>query len=244
MEIETSVETRDIKQDQLPQIRRISKLDDLRQVLPPKTTFSLEKKPTIPPKHRNLIPLAAAGVIFAAIFSFELGVIYKYDKLNKRLYQISVSHKNEAAGLQKTLQYVSKSKEILGSNRRLLLKNYTALSSRQKILQFNMQKDRINYEGMLQAKINIVNTLEGDLRVASARIESVNAQNELLQIEVNSKNEYVKQLTEKLVHNIDQQKILVNENLRLKQNLDQLSQGRTALNIADENQITEKADVN
>lgn len=216
MDVETPVETGNKRQEQLPQIRRIAKLDDIRRVIPAKPIIPLEKRIIHPKQSINYSLFILIG-IFLAVFAFELAVIYRFDKLNKRYYRIALSHKNTAIDLKSRLEHADRLKNALADNRQLLVKVHLMLASKYKILQFNIDKNKSDYENMLSQNKNTISLLEGDLRVASAKAEAVVVQNELLTQEINRKNEYLKELTDRLLYNIEQQKILVNENLKLKE---------------------------
>lgn len=211
-------------QTQIPQVRRVSKLDDVKRVLSSKKNITAELKVSPEKKHRHLIVYLIIGIVFFGVFAFELAVIYKYDKLNKRLYQISVSLKNKVSSVQNKLQYANKQKEILGANKRAMSENYQILSSNHKLLKLNLVDVKNNYENLLAQKSGTISLLEGDMRVINAQSEAVKAQNELLSKELTDKNIYIEELTGKLVTNITQQENLLNENLKLKGECDRITQ--------------------
>lgn len=203
-------------QEQPPQIRRISRLDELRRVVPPKPAAEPAKKIITPKKRIGLIIFLTAGIIFLAIFGFELTVIYKYDKLNKRLYQISSSLKKDKIALLRKLSRANQIKVLLRDNQRILQTGFLSLASRHKVLQFKMEKDKAYYESILLSDSAKIRMLEGDMSVLDARITASNAQNEVLAEELKKRNEYIKELTNKNISGIERQKLLVQENLTLK----------------------------
>lgn len=198
--------------EQLPQIRRIARLEDIRKVIPPRREVRPPGKPKI------LFRFFVIGLLFFGILGFELAVIRRYDKLNKRLYQISVSLKDKIAMLQNKLQYAGKIRSKLIASRTGVVKGYFNLASQHKILQFKMD----DYRNLSLAKSAKINIIEGDLRVAYARIEAVKVQNGVMAKGLEKKDEYIRELTSKLINSIGEQELLVNENLRLKEEIETL----------------------
>jgi cell division protein FtsB len=225
MDTETPIAT---PQTQLPQVRRVSKLDDVKRVVPQQKIALPRVTNTPEQKKSHLVFYLIMGAVFLGVFGFELAVIYKYDKLNKKLYQISVSLKSQVANLQDKLQYVNKQKKILGINRKAVIEDYMILSSSYKNFKASALKEKTNYENDLSKKTGSISSLEGDLRVANAQAEAVRAQNELLSNELNDKMAYIEKLTTKLVSNINEQAALLKENLDLKARYDQLMQALAA----------------
>jgi len=212
-------------QTQLPQVRRVSRLDDIKRVVPPQKT-ALPQVTTVQENKKNhIIFYLIIGAIFFGIFGFELAVIYKYDKLNKKLYQISLSLKNQLNTLQNKLQYANQQKKTLSENRKAVIADYMVLRENYKNFKGASLAEKANYENDLSSKTSSINILEGELRVANAQVEAVRAQNDLLSSELNDKIAYVEKLTTKLVSNINEQAALLKENLDLKAKYDQLLQG-------------------
>lgn len=241
MDIETSIST---TQEQLPQIRRIAKLEEVQRVIPPKPALPPEKKIKPPERPKYFIRFFILGLLFFGILGFELAVIYRYDRLNKRLYQVSVSLKDRLANLQHNLQYTNKVKDRLLNSRKGLVRNYLELGGEFKILQFKMD----NYKGISKnislSKSSKINLLEGGLRVAYARIEAMKAQNEVFAKELNDKGDYIRELTTKLINSIGEQELLLNENLRLKEECERLSEEILTLRARGETLPSEGKDVN
>jgi hypothetical protein len=221
MDTETPIYT---AQPQLPQVRRVSKLDDIKRVIPPKR----DALPTIKIPHEkrrsSLVVFSIVGVLFLGIFGFELAIIYKYDKLNKKLYDISANWKDRAKILQDRVEYLSRNKEILGKSRKILQDNYLLLNLKNRSLQSKMTVEKNNYENLLAKKMDFIGKLEGDIRVANAQVEAKKAQNDLLSSQLIEKNNYIEKLTAKLVNAINEQAALLNENIKIKARCDQLIQ--------------------
>lgn len=208
MDIQTS-----IQQEQLPQIRRVATLDDVRRIV-------LPKKEMIPlQKSRARITSVVIGSLFFLVFGIELWFIYRYDKLNKRLYEIALSHKGRAMSLHKELKHTHKIVDKLVLSRKGLISNYLKMRSGNMILQYKIG----NFKTISLAKSSMLDNLEGSLRVLNARIEAMDVQNEVLTNELKKKEEHIKELTAKLMDSIDEQEALVNENLMLKKQLAQQS---------------------
>lgn len=234
------METQIPVQEQLPQIRRITRLDDVRRVIPPKQVPLPEKKIKPPQRSMTTPTFFIIGLLFLGVLGFELAVIYKYDKLNKRLYEISVSMKNRIATLQGRLRHADEIRDRLAASRIGWIRNYLDLDSQNKILQYKID----NYGTLSMAKSSKIDALEGWMRVLNARIEAVDAQNEVLAKELNGKNEYIRELTAKLINSIGEQELLINENLRLKGEYERLSKELAILNEQIEAQSAEVKDVN
>lgn len=234
------IETQTPVQEQLPQIRRIAGLDDIPRVIPPKEALPTPQKIKPTPEKRYLIRFFMIGFLFLGILGFETSIIYRYDKLNKRLYQISSSLKTRITSLQNKLQYTKKLNNKVITSRKGLVKNYLELGSQHRILQYKMD----NYKGISIAKSSRINILEGDLRVAYARVEAVGVQNEVLATKLREREGYIRELTSKLINSIGEQEILVNENLRLKEDIDRLSKELVGLKESIQAKPLEDKDAN
>lgn len=239
MDIETST------QEQLPQIRRITKLEEVQRhipakptLLPPKEKIKLTREP------KSLIRFIIIGLLFFGILGFELAIIYKYDRLNKRLYQVSISLKDRLTKLQHNLQYTNKIKDKLFTSRKDLVGNYLELGREFKILQFKMDNYKEISRNISLAKSSKINLLEGDLRVAYARIDATKVQNEILAKELRDKGEYIREMTTKLINSIGEQELLLNENLRLKGECERLLTEVETLKAHTETLPSEDKDVN
>lgn len=214
MDIETPVTAT----EQLPQIRRISRLEDVRRVVPPKPVVPPRKEIKPPQKPRLSLRFFIIGLLFFGILGVEWAIIYKYDKLNKRLLQVSTILKNRVVVLQNRLQYANKINNKIIASRSRLINNYFNLASQYKTLQFKMD----DYRDISLAKLSKIDMLGGNLRVAYAQIEAVKVQNEVLARELGEKAEYIRELTAKLINSIGEQEFLVNENLQLKKEIETL----------------------
>lgn len=206
------IETPTAATEQLPQIRRISRLEDVRRTIPTKPTPKPVKEIKTPHKPRSSLRFFIIGLLFFAVFGVELAFIYRYDKLYKQLLGISTVLKDRTVALQNKLQYTNKINNKLITSRSRLINNYFNLISLNKTLQFKMN----DYRGVSLAKSSKIALLEGSLRVTYARIEAMKLQNEMLVRELGEKSEYIRELTSKLINNINEQERLVNENLQLK----------------------------
>lgn len=229
MDIETPIE---IKQEQLPQVRRITRLDQIPKVIPtgtagmPRTPRAIPqavKKITPSEKSRSPLRYYLIGLIIFGIISLELAIIYRYDTLNRRLYNISVSLKDRLAVSQHAFRHADKINIKLVNSRSGLIGNYMKLGSQYRILQFRIDNYKEIFGLLSLAKSSKIDALEGDLRVAYARIGAVDAQNELLSKKIAGRDESINELTSKLIKNIGEQSALVKENLRLTEEYDELS---------------------
>lgn len=209
------IETPTAAAEQLPQIRRIAKLEDVRRVIPQKPTPPPVKEIKLPQKPRLSLRVFIIGLLFFVVFGVELAFIYRYDMLYKRLLRVSTVLKNRTVVLQNKLQYTNRINNKLSTSRRRLISNHFNLASQYNTLQFKMD----DYKGISLAKSSKIDLLEGDLRVAYAQIEAVKVQNEILAGELGEKSEYTRELTSKLINNINEQERLVNENLQLKKEI-------------------------
>lgn len=209
MDIQTPI------QEQLPQIRRIAKLDDVRRVTPPREVRPPEKKIIPIQKPRAGLTFFIIGLLFFLILGFELAVIYRYDKLNKRLYQISLSLKDRIVKLQNKLHYANKTVDKLVTSRKGLIRGYLNLGADYKILQYKIG----DYGTISMAKSSKINNLEGELRVLNARIQAAGAQNEVLANELRGRDEHIRELTAKLINSIGEQELMIDENLRIKEEI-------------------------
>lgn len=228
MDIEASAVT--VQRQEEPEIRCVSDLKDIRKVIPAKPPVSIiapQKKQSIAKGQRSIIVPVVIGVFFLfliGIISYQLSAMQRRNKLNYELYQLALSHKNKAEILDSKLQYANKIKNILRYNQKTLRKSFSFLSSKYNALQSKMEKDRIGYENLLAEKTSIINGLQNDMRLVSAREEAVRAQNEVLSKTMEEKDSYVRELTDKLVYNITQQELLISENLRFKKQFGELPQ--------------------
>lgn len=224
------IETQTSIQEQLPQIRRISKLDDIPRVIPPRQILPPERKIKTPKRGRYFIKyfvLIIIVLLFLESFLVLVGInrYNKLYKLHERLYQISLSLNDRITALQQKLQYANKLNDKLVASRKGLIKDYLELGSQYKILQFKMD----DYRNISMAKSSKIDTLEGNLAVAYARVEAAGVQNEILAKDLKEKGEYIRELTSKLINNIGEQEILVSENLRLKEERERLAKELTGL---------------
>lgn len=240
MDIKTELKTPEVQQRRFPEIRQIKTLDNIPRIISPKPILTAEKIIKLPQKKSNFIRFVIMGLVFFGILGLELAIIYRYGKLNKRLYAISVSHKNRAATLQKKLLDTSKIRDKLIASRHALVRNYSNFVSQNKISQFKLD----NYKNISKGKLSKINILKGDLRVYNARIEAAKAQNEILIDEVKKKDGYINELTLKLVNNIGGQELLVNENLYLKSEVEKLIYELSTQKVEGKTQTMEDKDAN
>lgn len=240
MDINTSLETKKINQSRSPEIRQLSTLDNIPRIVSPKPILTAEKVIKPPQEKSNIIKFFIIGLLVFGILGLELAIIFRYDKLNKRLYKISMSHKNRAAVLQKKLMGFNRIRDTLIASRRGLFKSYTSVASQNKILQFKLN----NYKNISEEKLSKIDILKGDLRVYDARVGAVNAQNELLKNEVKKKDEYISELTAKLVGNIKEQETLLIENILLNTEIEKLTYELKTPRTARKTRFVEDRDAN
>lgn len=221
MDLETQL------QEQLPQIRRVARLEDIRRVIPPKPQIPPIKEIRAPKRSRFAIRFLITAILFFGILGFQLFVIHRHAALNKQLYQISVKLKERIAVLQEKLHYTHKINNKLSDNRKRLIRNYFNLSAQSKILQFKID----NFRDISSAKSAKVDLLEGDLRITYTKAEALKVQNEVLAKELENRDTYIRELTAKLINNIGEQELLINENLRLKGEVETMKQVMEAENV-------------
>lgn len=213
----------DIKQEQLPQVRQVTRLDEIPKVLPPRPILPVPKKTPIPLKPKSFLRYYLIGLIVFGIIGLELTIIYRYDTLNKRLYNISASLKNKLNILQHKYQHSNKINAKLADSRIGLISNYTKLGSQYRILQFKLDNYKESSRYISLAKLSKINILKTNLRVSNAHVDAVDVKNELLSKKLLEIDGYINELTSKLITNIGEQEALVNENLRLKKESERLS---------------------
>lgn len=225
MDVKSQVET---VQEQLPQIRRVITLDEIKRIEPPKILPQplkkepIKRKPDLP---KLSVKIFLIGLIFFAVLGVELAIIYRYDKLNKRLYQISISLKDRLMQINRELKQVNRVKTKITKNRNNLLQAYRQRGFLYDRLQFKEN----DYKRLLISKASWSGVVQGDLRVAIAQIEALKVQRELLASQVREKDERIRQLTTQLLNNIGEQELLINENLKLRKERDQLTVELTAI---------------
>lgn len=218
-------------QEQQPQIRRVTRLEDIRRGAQPIPAIPPERKIKPLQKPRTYIRIFILGLLFFGILGFELAIIHRYDELNKQLYSISLKLKDKISVLQNRLQHTNKIRDKLTASRSGLIRDYFNLTSQNKILQFRMDKYR-NISGRISsAKLEKIDLLAGSLRVAYAKVEAVKVQNEVLTKELMKRDEYIRGLTSKLINNIGEQELIVNENLQLKKEVEALKRQSEAKNV-------------
>lgn len=255
MDIETPVDTAQVQsenppkvitQEPLPEIRRITRLDDIPKIIQPRTILPQLKKEIPSKKPVWLYRYLVIGLLIVSIIGFGLAIvaINRNDKLTKRLYKISVSLKNELTAVQYKLQHTIKLRDKLVSSRKGLVRNYLWLGPQYRILSFKMADYKEMHKKISLGRLYKINLLEGDLRVAYAKIEAVKVQNELLTEKLNERDIYIKELTSKFITNISEQELLVNENLRLKGESERLSKETMDLKESQKMSSAEAKNVN
>lgn len=221
-------------QEQLPQIKRITTLDEVKRIKPSRLLPPPAKKgPGIP---KVSIKLFLIGLLFFSIVGLGLAIftIYRYHKENKRLYQTSVTLKNEFLQTRRELKKTNEVKNHIVKSRNSLLQAYRERSS----LYDKLQLKENSYKTLLTAKASWIGTLQGNLRVATAQIEALKVQRDLLASRAEEMGEQIYQLTTQLLNNIDEQELLVNENLKLREEREWLA--RELFAIKTQNQLPEE----
>lgn len=214
MDVKNQTET---VQYELPQIRRIRTLHEVKRIEPSRVLPPpIKEKPRLP---KVSIKLILIGLVFFSILGLELAIIYRYDKLNKRLYQISVSLKDRLTQTTRELTQSDRVKSHIAKSRNNLLHAYHNQNSLYSKLQFKQN----NYKTILAAKTSLLGVIQGDLRVAVAHVEALKTQQEVLVTQIKEKSERISQLTAQLLDNIGEQELLVNKNLKLRKDYDRLT---------------------
>ena len=193
-------------QKQPPQVKPTVTLDGIPRVrAPKKLTLTPDKEKTH--RRRNaIIKYVLIGLVFLLAAGYEGMIIYKYHKLNTAL-------RENVGRVQSELTRVTAVKdEALQTNEKLTAVNLE-LNNRNNSLSAEID----DYRAISAAKDSRIGALEGDLRVAQARVEAGMAQNMILTNEAEDYGAYIRELTSQLVNSLGEQEMLVNENLRLEQ---------------------------
>lgn len=214
MEVKNQIE---LIQEKLPQVKGITTLDEIKVIEPAEI---LQPKPKeIPIQRKVSVKLLLAGLLFFSILSVELAIIYRYDRLNKRLYQISVSLKDKLVQTRNELRQSNRVKTQVLKNRDSLLAAY-----RERDLSYNkLQLKEEGYKKILTAKTSWLEIFQGELRVLTAQVEALKVQQEILSGQVKQRDADINQLTVRLINNIGEQELLVNKNLKLQEERDELA---------------------
>jgi len=227
-----------IAQKNLPKVRRISTLGQIRQFPPPTTPPGKPKTQQVKKKIPRRIILI--GLVFFSVLGIELAIIYKYNNLNKRLYKIAELWKIKAtdrgnkltqakAQLKQAdiqLKYADIAKRHIAKDRNMLLKAYRKRNGQINRLALKfavLQYKEKNYRLLLKAKNALLGifktnleTLQGNTRVTKARIKALKTQRDILAAQDRKKAKRIRELTTQLLNNIGEQELLVNKNIKLK----------------------------
>lgn len=219
MDVKKKIET---LQEQQPKIRRITTLDEVKRLEPSKAPPPpVKKEPGIP---GVLIRLLLIGLVVFSIVGMGLVIIYRYDKLiifrydelNKRLHKRSVFLKDKLMRTNRELEQVGRVKDHMTKNRNSLLQAYREHNS-----QLNrLQSKENSYKSLLKAKASWLGMLNGDLRVATAQIEALKVQRELLMEQIKERDKRIRELRTQLLNNIGEQELLVNEVIKLREEME------------------------
>ena len=193
-------------QEQVPPVKPAVTLDNVPRVRAPGTVVLGPDAEKPFRRGRGIFKYFLIGLVFLLVAGNEGVVIYKYSKANTAL-------RANVNGLQAELIRVTAIKDkSLAANKELKTGNLE-LNSRNSSLLAKID----DYQTISMVKDSRIRVLEGDGRVAAARVEAGKAQNMVLTNELKDYGEYIRELTAKLVNSLGEQEILVNENLRLEQ---------------------------
>lgn len=253
MDMETSFTA----QDQLPSVRRVNDLNKIPKILPARSLLKDQQQFSYPVQKKNHLGVILICIFFLVLV-FELTIIYRYDKLNKQYYLSYIAQKEKLTDTQKKLLSVTDLKNQTDKENADLTEKYAVLDSKYSdldatnkmlnsdydLLKRILNNYKYNYNIISSDKLSKIYKLSGDVRVLNARIEAVNIQNEVLNKEVKLRDDYIKELTNKLVDNINEQGRLVEENVMLKRENRELSRIETNEKPAILSNKTEKTNVN
>lgn len=224
MELEVSQLTKRPKAPP-PRVKTVSTLRDLKPTELKKTVpLSIKKESVLKKSPYRFILL---GLVFLSVAGMILSIITisRYDKLNKRLYQVSLLNKNKYLEAQGRLDQSDKITSKITENRNKLLNAYRM--SNLDNTKFQVKEN--GYKSLLASKSLSLNTTKGDFRIASAQLEALKVQQELLVNQLKEKNEQVHQLTVWLLNHITEQEQLAKDNIKLSKECKDLKE--TIINI-------------
>lgn len=217
---------------ELPDIRQLTTLKDFQ---PPKIAEPpVLRSPLLEKQPRHFFPgIIIVGVLLLAALGlavFTNNRLHKsnkeYAQMNKDLYQISLSLKSQLNETEKKLQLATKIKNRLAYSRQQLMKSYRIRTNQyQNVIQIYtaLLGKEGNYKQILAAKNSQISQNSGNLRIAETRIAAFKEQQEILLVQVKERAEQIKDLTNKFMASINQQKVLIHENLDLKKETERLS---------------------
>lgn len=203
--------------EKLPKRRSVTSLDNLPKsivkeplpIKPEAEVLSNKKKYDI-----KFVSILALSVIAAIQFVF----IYNYFTINQSLHNVSVIQKNEITALKNVAGSLASQKQKLTSDYNNLNNDFSALG-----LEFNIMQNKVSgFKDISLSKSVKINALLGELRVKDAKLEAAAAQNAILSNDLSEYGAYIRELTEKVVNNLEAQGQLINDNIELKEKLKEL----------------------
>lgn len=217
---------------ELPRVRRFTTLPEVQSAqidLPVLAKKPKEKKTRIISFGLILIGIMLFSALGLALFTINrLDQSNKeYEALYKRVYQISLSQKQRIARLEDEMMMLTRIKDRLALSRRQVINGYRRLAVRyqeQKNQYLALKNKEKGYQRLLAAKTVQAGVIQGSLNLASTQVEALAVQQKILRAQINEQTARVRELTSKLLANINKRKLLLRENLVLRQQLEQKNQ--------------------